>query len=389
MALACGIGVANAYFPQAITPLLRTGLHVSTGAAATVATAAQLGYAGGIFLLVPLGDRLSRRPLIAVMFGLVAAGLLLAATATAITPLYLFSMLVGIVTVVPQVLIPMAADLADGRNAGRTLGMLQGGLLAGILLARAFGGALGQALGWRAPYLVAGVLAALLAIALAIALPSTKSATTDRYPTLLATSLRLFTGQPELRRSCLYQAALFGAFTAAWTSITFLLTGPGYRYGTGVVGIVALVGAASVLVVPLAGRLTDRRGPDIVNLVCFFGVALAGAVLLIGARPGRLGLAGLIAGLLMLDVSVQSSQVANQARIFALVPGARSRLNSVYMTCVFLGGSAGSWIGARVYLALGWVGVCALIGVAAIVALARHAAHRMGGRTRMLAESVR
>jgi predicted MFS family arabinose efflux permease len=372
MALACGVGVANAYFPQAITPLLAADLHVSGSAATSVATMAQVGYALGIFFLVPLGDRLSRRPLVAGLFGLVAIGLFLSGTLSSLPLLYTFSAVVGAATVVPQVLIPMAADLADKKNAASVVGMLQGGLLGGILLARAFGGTLGEWLGWRAPYLVAGVLAVLLAAILVLALPKTKSASQHTYPALLGTSLRLFATLPDLRRSCFYQGLLFGGFTAAWTSIALLITGPSYGYGTSVVGLVALVGAGSVFMVPAAGRWIDRRGSDIVNLVCIIGVVLAAALLLTGLLGGIAGLIGLIVGMLLLDVSVQSSQVANQARIFALVPGARSRLNSAYMTCVFVGGSVGSWVGARIFVGLGWGAVCGLLAAAAVIALIRH-----------------
>jgi predicted MFS family arabinose efflux permease len=371
LAAACGVGVANVYFPQAITPLLATDLHVSRGAAAFVATTSQLGYVLGIFFLVPLGDRIPRRPLIVTMFAVVAIGLFLCGSAPSLAPLLVLSVLVGAATVVPQILIPMGADLADGGGAASVVGMLQGGLLGGILLARTFGGTLGQWLGWRAPYLVAGALAVLLSALLAVALPASPSSSSHRYPALLATSLRLFRTLPDLRRSCFYQAMLFAGFTAAWTSIALFLTGSEYGYGTSVVGLVALVGAVSVVGVPLTGRLIDRRGPDGISRASFIGVGAAAAVLLTGSLGGRVGFAGLLAGMLLLDCSVQASQVANQSRIFALAPEARSRLNSSYMTCVFLGGSAGSLIGTRVYLAFGWNGVCAVVGVAGALALAR------------------
>jgi predicted MFS family arabinose efflux permease len=383
LALACGVGVANVYFPQAITPLLAKDFQVSEGAAAFVATTAQLGYAIGIFFLVPLGDRLRRRLLIATMFAVVAIGLLLAGTASSLTLLYLFTAVVGAATVVPQVLIPMAADLAPTGQAGRVVGTLSGGLVGGILLARTFGGTLGQWLGWRAPYLIAGALAVLLTMVLLRVTPTTKSNTAHSYPALLATSARLFLSQPDLRRSGMYQAALFGGFSAAWTSVALFLTGPSYGYGTGVVGALAFVGAASVFCVPMAGRLIDRRGSDAVSVLCFAGALVAAAILLTGSLGGVAGLLGLAVGLLLLDVSMQSSQVANQARIFALLPSARSRLNSVYMTCAFLGGSLGSWLGARVYLDLGWNAVCGLLAAAALTALARHLIHqlRMARRT--------
>jgi predicted MFS family arabinose efflux permease len=376
MGLACAVGVSTVYFPQALTPLLARDLHTSAGAAALVATLAQAGYAAGTFLLVPLGDRVPRRPLIAVLLGVVALALLLAATAPALPPLYVLSALAGAATVVPQILIPLAADLAPPDRAGRVVAILQGGLLAGVLLARAFGGMLGQWLGWRATYLIAGLLAAILAVVLLAVLPPSSIHARQRYPALLATTLRLVREQPDLRRSCLYQFLLFGAFSAAWTSIALLLTGPAYQYGASIVGVLALVGAASVLAVPYTGRQIDRRGPDPVNLICFALLAVAGAILLGGALHGTAGIIALVIGMLLLDVAVQASQVANQARIFALVPGARSRLNSAYMTAVFLGGSTGSWVGTRVYLSFGWTAVCALLVLAAAGALLRHLLRR-------------
>lgn len=372
MAVACGVGVANAYFPQAITPLLAADLHVPLASAALIATTAQVGYALGIFFLVPLGDRLSRRPLVAGLFGVVAIGLLLSGVVTGLPLLCVLGVVIGAATVVPQILIPMAADLAGPKGGASVVGMLQAGLLAGILLARAFGGTLGEWLGWRAPYLVAGVIAVLLGATLALALPTTASSSRAAYPELLRTSIRLFATLPDLRRSCLYQAMVFGGFTGAWTSVAMLLTGPSYGFGTSVVGVVALVGAASIFLVPVAGRLIDRRGPDVVNLVCILGVIAAAALLLTGLVGGVAGLIGLTVGMLLLDVAVQSSQVANQARIFALDPAARSRLNSVYMTSVFVGGSVGSLVATRIFVSFGWAAVCGMLVVAALVALARH-----------------
>lgn len=376
MAVACGVGVANAYFPQAITPLLAADLRISDASATLIATVAQVGYAFGIFFLVPLGDRLPRRPLIAGLFGIVAVGLLASGAATSLPLLCLAGAVVGAATVVPQILIPMAADLAPDGKAGGMVATLQAGLLGGILLARAFGGVLGEWLGWRGPYFVAAAIAVLLAVVLVVGLPTLASSANNSYPSLLQTTLRLFAGQPDLRRSCAYQFLIFGAFTAAWTSSALLITGPGYGFGTSVVGLVAFVGAASIFAVKAAGRMTDRRGPDVVNAVCIVGVVLAAVVLLVGLAGGWLGLVGLVVGMLVLDVSVQSSQVANQARIFALVPSARARLNSAYMTCVFAGGSVGSWAGPRLFEAFGWVGVCGLVATAALLALVRHAAHR-------------
>ncbi|MEU4196526.1 MFS transporter [Kribbella sp. NPDC026611] len=372
LALACGIGVTNVYFPQAIVPLVAGGLRVTPSAASAVVTAAQFGYAAGIFLLVPLGDRLTHRRLIVTLLTITGLGLVVAGTAPTLPVLVAASALIGAATVVPQIIIPMTAGLVPADRNGAVTGTLLSGLIGGILLARAFSGILGQWLGWRAPYLVAAAATALLALILAMALPTTTPSSRERYPALLATSLRLLRTEPDLRRSALYQALIFAGFTAAWTSLALLVTGPDYGLGASAIGLIALVGAVSMFASPIAGRYADRRGPDPVNLVCMVAVIGAAALLITGSLGHAVGLIGLTAGMLVLDVAMQSGQVANQARIFALRSEVRSRLNTAYMTCAFLGGSIGSWLGVRIYSTFGWTGVCLLVAALAALALTRH-----------------
>jgi len=373
LSIACGITVANVYFPQALSPLIADDLDVTSSSAALVATCAQLGYAAGIFLVVPLGDRLRHRGLVTTLLLITCAGLVLAGAAPSLPVLAVAGALVGLTTVIPQILIPMAAGLTAPQRRGTVTGTLLSGLVGGILLARTVSGTLGQWLGWRAPYLVAAALALLLALVMAAALPRTTPSTGRPYPTLLAASVHLLRTEPLLRRSCQYQALVFAAFSAAWTALALFVTGPEYELGTPAVGVIALVGAAGMCATPVAGRRTDRSGPDAVNLVCMIGAIAAGALLLTGSLGGPAGLVGLGAGMLLLDVAVQSGQVANQARVLALRAEARARLNTAYMTCAFLGGSTGSWLGVRAYTAFGWNGVCALVAVLAGLALLRHA----------------
>ncbi|WP_427917466.1 MFS transporter [Streptomyces sp. cg40] len=375
LSLACGVGASTIYFAQAISSLVAADLGVSAASAALVVTAAQFGYAAGIFLLVPLGDRLPHRPLIVTLLVLTAAGLLGASAAPSLPLLVAASAVTGVTTVVPQIIIPMAAGLVPAERRGAVTGTLLSGLIGGILLARTFSGTLGERFGWRAPYLVAAVVFLVLAAVLSRVVPPTTSSTRHRYPALIAAPLRLLRTEPDLRRSSLYQAMVFGGFSAAWTTLTLLVTGPTYGMGAQAVGILGLVGAASMFSTPLAGRLADRRGPDRVSLLAMLGTIASAALLLPAAGGGTAGLLTLAAGMLLLDVAVQSGQVANQARIFALRPEARARINTAYMTCAFLGGSAGSWLGVRTYDRFGWRGVTGLVATLAVVALGRHLLH--------------
>jgi predicted MFS family arabinose efflux permease len=378
-AIACGVCVANVYFPQALSPLIATHLHATPSAAALLVTTTQLGYAAGLYLLVPLGDRVRPRLLIVTLIILTAAGLVGAGAAPTLPVLLVAGTAVGITTVVPQILLPMSAGLVPEQRRGAVTGTLLSGLLGGILLARTFSGALGGWLDWRAPYLAAAVLMLILAVVLARVLPVSPPPSREHYGALLAAPVRLIRAEPDLRRSCVYQALMFGTFSAAWTSIALLLTGPAYGLSTQAVGVFALIGAVAVLVTPVAGRRIDRIGPDRISLVSFAGGLGAAGLLALAAIPALHGAASLVllgAGMLLLDVAVQCGQVANQARIFGLPGEARARRNTAYMTCAFLGGSVGSWLGVRAYTGFGWGGIAGLTALASAAALTRHLLHR-------------
>ncbi|MEU6114099.1 MFS transporter [Streptomyces sp. NPDC047117] len=374
LSVTCAMAVGNIYFPQAVTPLLVTGLQVSPDAAAVAVTATQVGYTAGIVLLVPLGDRIPHRKYLVTLLVLTGLGLLAAGCAPALPPLVVAGALVGLTTVAAQIVGPLAVGLVAADRQGAVIGTLLSGSTGGMLLARTFSGTLGEWLGWRAPYLVAAVLTLLLSLALAVTLPATPPTSTARQPyhALLREPLRLLRTEPELRRSCLYQATVFGGFSAVWTCLALLLTGPAYGLGAQTVGLLALVGAATMFFTPIVGRMVDRRGPDPVNLICTLGVLLAAAILAAGTWGGTPGLAALTLGTLLLDIAMQSGMVANQARVYALRPDARSRLNTAYMTCAYLGGSAGSWLGVRAWTRAGWPAVCALVALLAALALTRH-----------------
>ncbi|MER7462243.1 MFS transporter [Streptomyces sp. NPDC097981] len=374
LASTCAVAVGNIYFPQAISPLIAAGLGVSPDTASLVVTATQIGYTAGMFLLVPLGDRLPHRPFLVVLLALSGVALLAAGCAPALPFLVAAGAFAGVTTVAAQVVAPMAAGLVAPDRRGAVMGTLLSGSIGGMLLARTFSSTLGEWLGWRAPYLAASVLVLLLAGVLARTLPATTPPSRSPYGALLADSLRLLRTEPRLRRSCLYQASVFGGFSAVWTCLALLVTGPAYGMGTQAVGMLALVGGVTMLCTPLAGRLVDRGGPDRMNFVCLTGVLLAAAVLAAGASGGTPGLAALTVGTLLLDIALQCGTVANQARVFSVRPDARGRLNTAYMTCAYLGGSAGSWLGVRTYGLAGWRGVCALVAVLAALALARHLA---------------
>ena len=373
MALTCGLVVANIYYNQPLLAAIGHSFSISDSRASLLATATQVGYTLGMVLVVPLGDKLERKNLILWMLGLAAACLTAAAVAPTFLLLAVASVLVGICSSVPQLLLPMAATLAPEADRGRIVGRVMSGLLVGILLSRTVSGYVGAHLGWRTVFGGAAGLMVALAALLAWRLPRDRPAFQGTYASLMQSLLTLTRELAPLRRSALVGGFIFAAFSVFWTTLTFYLAGPAYHYGSDVAGFFGLVGAIGALAAPLAGKVADTRGP---RYAITAGIVLAlASYLLLGLAGGWL--AGLVVGVILLDVGVQSAHISNQTLVFSLRPEARSRLNTVYMTGYFTGGSLGSVIGGVAWMHFGWTGVC-VVG-AAFVALAL-AIHRSYGR---------
>ncbi len=372
LGLACAVGVSTMYYNQPL--LLEMGHTYGTTAGRTgfVAVATQIGYAVGMLLFVPLGDVLERRALMMRMYGAVAVALLLVAIAPSLNWLIAGSVLIGLFASVTHVALPIAPDLVSHEQRGRAIGIVMTGLLLGILLARTFAGWVSHIHGWRYVFVVAAVMNAAFVPLLWRVMPKLPPKQNLRYSDAMKSLWTLFRTQPLLRESCVLGALAFASFSCFWTTLAFLLDSH-YRLGAGVAGTFGLVGAAGALVAPIAGRLSDKHGS---RWVVSVGMALLAAsyLLLWGEEraPISLGMhvALLAVGVVVLDMGAQMTQVANQTRIFGLVPSARSRLNTVYMTVYFSGAAVGSALATIAWVHWRWNGVCCLalglIGLAAI-----------------------
>src|SRR6266568_2169637 len=332
----------------------------------------QVGYGSGMFFFVPLGDVLERRRLMLALLGAATVALLAAAVAPSLPLLALASLAIGVTSVVPQLAVPLAAHLAPPAERGRAVGTVMGGLLVGILLARTASGFLGAHLGWRAVYVIAAGLMLVLAAALRWLLPRSFPEASLPYPALLRSLFTLLAEEQVLREAALLGALGFAAFSVFWSTLAFFLEAR-LGFGADVAGLFGVLGAAGALAAPLFGRLADRTSPR-ANAGLMLVVALAGFGAL--AVTGH-HLAGLVAGVLLLDVGVQGNHVSNLARVHARRPEARSRMNTVYMVTYFVGGSLGTAVGTWAWTGHGWAGVCAAGAGFVLAALALWA---VGGR---------
>jgi predicted MFS family arabinose efflux permease len=356
IAVATGAIVANLYYAQPILHQVAHDFHAGPGPASLIITCTQVGYAAGLLLVVPLGDLHPRRGLVTRLFGVAAVALVACALAPSLWLFGVASVAVGCASVAGQVMIPFAADLAHERRRGRVVARIMTGLLLGILLARTVSGLVAQAAGWRAIYWLSAALMILFAEILWRTLPAEGPREHQSYPSLVGSSLKLLVDEPVLRRRAWHGACVFAAFSVLWTSIAFLLSGSPYHYSNAVIGLFGLVGAGGILAANLAGKLADADRAGMSTLVA--GVLLTGSFALLW--QGRSSLAALIAGIVVLDIGTQGMQITNQAIIYTLRPDARSRINSAYMVCYFIGGAVGSLAAGVAYGDRGWSGVCLL-----------------------------
>jgi predicted MFS family arabinose efflux permease len=356
IAVATGAVVANLYYAQPVLHEVARDFHSGSGPTSLIITCTQIGYAAGLLLVVPLGDLFARRTLVVRIFGVAVIALVGCALAPSLFIFGLASVAVGCASVAGQVMIPFAADLAPPERRGRVVARIMTGLLLGILMARTVSGLVAQWAGWRAIYWLSAALMVAFALILWRALPDEGPRPHKSYGQLVGSSLRLLVDEPVLRRRAWHGACAFACFSVLWTTIAFLLSGSPYHYSNGVIGLFGLVGAAGVLAANLAGKLADADRAKASTAVA--GVLLVGSFGVLWF--GHAGLAALLLGIVLLDVGTQGMQITNQAIIYALRPDARSRINSAYMVCYFVGGAVGSVTAGSVYAARGWSGVCVL-----------------------------
>jgi predicted MFS family arabinose efflux permease len=363
LAFACGASVANLYYAQPLLGLIQHSFGLSSGTAALAVTITQVGYAVGLALLLPLGDLLENRKLASRTLLITAVALAAVAAAPNSGVFLAAAALVGVTSVVAQVLVPLAAHLAPPESQGKYVGQVMGGLLLGIMLARSVASLAAAAWGWRSIYVISAVIMVIMAVVLAWLLPRRQPQHSATYPQLVASTVAVARAEPVLRRRAAAQALMFGAFTAFWTAVAFELTGQHHLTQTGI-AFFALVGAAGAAAAPVAGRIGDRGwGRPARGVTAALGLA---ALLL--ADFGSASLVLLAVAAILLDFAVQGNQVLSVRDIYALRPDARARINSVYMTSIFVGGAASSAVSGLIEQHWGWHGVT--VFGAALVALA-------------------
>ncbi|KAF1030495.1 MAG: putative transporter [Pseudomonas sp.] len=366
-AFCCGAIVANIYYTQPIIELIAPDIGLSPTLASLIVSLTQIGYALGLFFLVPLGDLLENRRLM-IATNLVAIASLLGAALTRQPNLFLLvSLLIGFSSVSVQILIPLAAHLAPAETRGRVVGSIMGGLLLGILLARPVSSLVADHFGWRAMFMAAAAVMVFISGVFLLTIPKRQPDHSASYGQLLGSLGTLLRQQPLLRQRAFYQGCMFATFSLFWTAAPLELV-RNHGLSQSAIAIFALVGAIGAVAAPIAGRLADAGHTHKASLLAMLFGALSFVPALIHPMYSVIGLA--VTGVI-LDFCVQMNMVLGQRTIYALDANSRGRLNALYMTSIFIGGATGSAIASSVYEHGGWLGVMLVGSAFPLVALVR------------------
>lgn len=368
MAIIAGAVITNIYCTQPILPLIAADLGLDLTTVDLVAGAALLGFATGLALLLPMGDRFDRRKLVLGQIALAFCFAIAAAISPSVGTLIAASFGLGIVSCVPQQLVPFAAVMSKPSERGRNVGTVVSGIMVGILLGRTIAGVVGDTWGWRAVYGVEAAFMIPVWIAAASLLPQGVPSTNLSYPRLLASLWPLMRDNAPIRQSMVVQALLWACFNAFWVNLAALLANGPFQLGSAWAGGFGIIGAAGALAASLGGRATDRLGSRSV-IGASIGIVTVAYLLLAGAQTS---LALLVLGVIVLDIGVQSGLVSNQTRAFAVDPKAQGRINSLYMTATFFGGAVGAVVSGWLMTRYGWSGIVVFGVVLGLIALAIH-----------------
>ncbi|MEU0582175.1 MFS transporter [Streptomyces sp. NPDC006132] len=357
LAVCSAVTAANIYLAAPLLSLMARDFGSAPSALAWIASVAQLGYAVGLLFFAPLGDSANRRRLVAGLTVVTALSLTASAAAPGAAALAVAMFVASAATVIPQLLVPLVAERAPADRRARHVAAVIAGLFIGIVAARVLGGIAGQAFGWRWVFAGAALLTLVLGLATAVVLPSQQRREGPLFAGLAALP-SVLRRSPDLWRACVRQAGMFGAWSALWTSLALLLTGPVYGLSTATAGLFGLFGLTASAVAPLAGGLVDRFGAARVVRSAYLLAAVTVPLFWLGGHA----LGALFAAAILIHAALVASHVANQT-LALTATSTPATANTAYVVAGFTGGAAASALAGTAFSHFGWGGVCAVAGL--------------------------
>jgi len=365
MAVMAGFTVANLYYNQPLLDMICRETDIKQVEANLITVITQIGYALGLLFVVPLADMVSVRRITVMAMTVAAVSAVTIGLADSVWLLWGASLTLGISSIMPQLFIPMATLYSRPENKSRNMGYVASGLVTGIVSARAVSGYVGEWFGWRAMFfIVAGLMLAGLIVTLRM-MPQVTLTFQGTYRQLMHTVCSIFASHPRIRLYSLRPAMSFGSMMCIWSCMAFHLAGSPFHAGSDVVGMLALFGIVGAVAVSGAGKYVPRVG--ILRMSVFGGCLQLTA----WASAWLFGdtYAGLIAAIILADIGAQFLQISNQSGSLQQLPKATNRVNTIFMTTMFIGGSLGTFCSGLGWSMVGWTGVCLVGGCFALATL--------------------
>lgn len=371
---------AAVHYNTPMLEVLAREFGASSAEVGLIPTFTLVGYVAGLVFLGPLGDRFDKRRIILTKLGVIIVALLAAAMAPSLTVLVITGAVIGACTTQTQDMIPLAAELCRPEERGKVLGTLLTAVYLGILLGRVASGFITATFGWRASWLFAALLLAIFFPILWKMLPSSSMRARTGYLQLLRSLVTIYRKYPLLRRQSFGQFVLGLCYGSFWNTLALSMALL-YGLGSASTGLMAIPGAAGLIIARPVGRWVDRKGP-LPAVTIGTGLVLA-AFVLFGFAGVSVAL--MVAGVVLLDFGIRTSAVANQSLANSFDPAERSRTNLIFATHMFSGNALGAMIGAYTLSHGGWSAVSSTgLGIAFLafmLALANRRAARIASRT--------
>lgn len=365
-AVCSGLAIGNLYWAQPLLVQIMDGFGLPAANGGLLVTATQIGYAMGILFILPLGDFVRRKRMIALVMVLSVLALVSCAISPSfiILSLSLFSM--GIVTISGQIILPLAGDLSREDERGHIVGIVSSGITTGILFSRFASGIIAGFWGWRSVYVIAAALNLVMVLVMIYVLPDIPAKNKFKsYGKLLASVFTTFKNHRSLPNILLHSGLIFGlVFNIFWTSLTFLLSAEPFNYNTFQIGLVSLAGLAAAVFGVGIGKFQDK-GLSIPALGAFIVVCLISMLFGFAFSDSIVAIVIVAA---ILSVAVQGVSVLTQTRLFNLSQGERSRLNTVFVVNNFIFGAVGSALASLLWSLGGWSYVMIAASVVSVAA---------------------
>lgn len=365
MAVVSGLSISNIYYIQPLLEDVRLELNLSANLANQITVVSQIGYVLGLFILIPLADKVSRRNLLKITFTMLVISLVIMYISSSFYLILTANIFIGFCAVIPHIFIPIAAQYSTPKDKSRNVGYILSGLLSGIIASRVISGFIGSIWGWRVIFIFASAIMALSAIVVLYFTPDTKPNFTGKYTSLLKTIWTLFKKHP-LARVCSLRAALgMGSLYAMWACLAFHIASPPFNAGSRQVSLLSLCAIAGVITASNIGGLINKYGSRKLGYISISIHIISWVILYFFGFT----YIGMILGIILIDMGQQAMQLSQQTKVLSLEPSATNRMNTIFMTIFFTFGSIGTFLSGFGWTYLGWTGVSIVGMILAVLSM--------------------